>query len=371
MRRIVDSHSHMHGGYTGLDQFLKDSAALYEKAGVAQAVVAGAPQWSPEYMNQNPLMMLFKLKNPGKIFAYAGLDYYTPEGVRPRDFLEQVKQYMKMGYDGIKLLEMKPMLLRNLGQAWLSNPCYDEMFAYLEEKQIPILMHVNDPETFWSRETCPAFAIERGWCYDDDSYASKEEIYRETEKVLRAHPKLNVVLAHFYFLSDDLKRAERIMEEFPNVRFDLTPGTEMYQNFAKIPDQWHDFFMKYQDRIMLGTDNGGLSANGMTPMEEKIQYAVNNVGNICRFLETSDTFEGYGFEMKGIALPDEVVEKICHGNFETMTGFMPRMVNIDQVVEYTEQLLETCKDGKQMPYHELSYPLLEEIYRELKEVQCR
>lgn len=369
MRRIIDSHSHLHGGYTGLDQFLEDSAALYEKAGVAQAVVAGAPQWSPEYVNQNPLMMLFKLKNPKKVYAYAGLDYYTPAGIQPKDFLGQVKRYMAMGYDGIKLLEMKPMLLRNLGQAWLSNPCYEEMFAYLEEKQIPVLMHVNDPETFWKRETCPAFAIERGWCYDDDSYASKEAIYQATEKVLKAHPKLNVVLAHFYFLSDDIKRAEAIMEEFPNVKFDLTPGTEMYQNFTKIPEQWHDFFIKYQDRIMLGTDNGGLSANGMTPMAEKIEYAENNVKNICRFLETSDSFEGYGFGIKGIALPDEVVEKICHGNFETMTGFMPRMVDVDQVLEYTEELLNLCKGAYHMAYYDLSYPLLEQIYAELKKFQ--
>ena len=63
--------------------------------------------------------------------------------------MRQVKRFMAMGYDGIKLLEMKPMLLRNLGQAWLSKPCYEEMFGYLEEKQIPVLLHVNDPETFW------------------------------------------------------------------------------------------------------------------------------------------------------------------------------------------------------------------------------
>lgn len=366
MRKVIDSHSHLHGGYTGLNRFLEESAALYEEAGALQAVVVGAPQWSPEYVNQNPLMMLFKLKNPKKIYAYAGLDYYTPEGIGPKDFLGQVKRYMAMGYDGIKLLEMKPMILRNLGQAWLSNPCYEEMFAYLEEKRIPVLMHINDPETFWKRETCPDFAIERGWCYEDGSYASKEQIYRETEKVLKAHPGLNVVLAHFYFLSDDIERAERIMEEFPNVRFDLTPGTEMYQNFTKIPERWHDFFMKYQNRIMLGTDNGGLSANGMTPMSEKIAYAKNNVANICRFLETSDEFEGYGFKIKGIALQEGAVDKICYGNFQAMTGFMPRMVDVPQVLDYTKELLDLYKGARHMEKYELFYPLLEQIFVELE-----
>lgn len=86
MRKIIDSHSHLHGGYQGLEQFLEDSRTLYERAGAGQAVVAGAPLWSPEYVNQNPLMMLFKLKNPGKVYAYAGLDYYTPRGVNQRIF---------------------------------------------------------------------------------------------------------------------------------------------------------------------------------------------------------------------------------------------------------------------------------------------
>lgn len=268
MRRVIDSHSHLHGGYTGLNQFLEESAALYEEARVVQAVAAGAPQWSPEYVNQNPLLMLFKLKNPKKIYAYAGLDYYTPEGIGPRDFLEQVKRYMAMGYDGIKLLEMKPMILRNLGQAWLSKPCYEEMFAYLEEKQIP--------------------------------------------------------------------------------------------------EQWHDFFVKYQNRIILGTDNGGLSADGMTPMSEKMAYARNNVANICRFLETSDEFEGYGFKIKGIGLPNQVVDKICYGNFEAMVGFMPRMADVPQVLDYTKELLDLYKDGYHMEKYNLSYPLLEQIYAELK-----
>ncbi len=366
MRKIIDSHSHLHGGYQGLEQFLEDSRTLYERAGAGQAVVAGAPLWSPEYVNQNPLMMLFKLKNPGQVYAYAGLDYYTPKGVEPEDFLRQVKRFMAMGYDGIKLLEMKPMLLRNLGQAWLSKPCYEEMFGYLEEKQIPVLLHVNDPETFWKRETCPSFVIERGWCYEDESYATKEEIYQEMEKVLKTHPRLKVVLAHFYFLSDDIRRAEYVMETFPKVWFDLTPGTEMYQNFAKIPEQWHDFFLTYQNRILLGTDNGGLSADGMTPMEEKIEYARKNVKSICRFLETEDSFEGYGFEMKGIGLPDDAVDKICYGNFQTMTGFMPRMADVDQVLAYTEELLKRYKGAYHMTYFERSYPLLEQIYKELK-----
>lgn len=366
MRKIVDGHSHLHGGYTGLETFYRDTEELMERTGCSQFVVASVPQWNPEYISQNPLTMLFKMRNPKKVFAYAGFDYYTPEGICPKDFTGQVKRYMEMGYDGIKMIEMKPMIHRDLGKSWISKPCYEEMFSYLEEKQIPLLMHVNDPETFWSADTCPDFALQKGWLYDDGTYAEKEEIYQDTHKVLAAHPRLQVVLPHFYFLSNDIGRSKEVMERFPNVRFDLTPGVEMYENFTKIPDQWHDFFIKYADRILFGTDNGGLSGDGMTPMKEKIEYAEQNVNNIRHFLETTDDFEGYGFPIKGIGLPDEVLEKIYHTNFEKMTGMEPADVQVDQVLEYTKELVELYRRGDRMKYHEISYPLLLEVYEGLK-----
>ena len=96
--------------------------------------------------------------------------------------------------------------------------------------------------------------IERGWCYAGKGFESYEDLHRETLELLDKHPKLNAILAHFFFLSDDMAEAERIMEKYPNVYFDITPGTEMYENFAKYTDSWREFFIKYQERIIFGTD---------------------------------------------------------------------------------------------------------------------
>ena len=104
----------------------------------------------------------------------------------------------------------------------------------------------------------------------------------------------------------------------------------------------------------------------MTPMKEKIEYAEQNVKNIRHFLETTDDFEGYGFPIKGIGLPDEVLEKIYHTNFEKMTGMEPADVQVDQVLEYTKELVELYRRGDRMKYHEISYPLLLEVYEGLK-----
>jgi predicted TIM-barrel fold metal-dependent hydrolase len=85
------------------------------------------------------------------------------------------------------------------------------------------------------------------------------------------------------------------------------------------PHEAREFFMKYQDRIMFGTDNG---------MDEGLYR------NIFRWFETSDeNFDYWGYpgqgrwKIYGLALPDSVLEKIYHGNAESMFArFMPAAI---------------------------------------------
>ena len=48
-----------------------------------------------------------------------------------------------------------------------------------------------------------------------DLISSKEELYAEVDEVLRRHPNLRVIFAHFYFLSADLPRAARFFDAHP------------------------------------------------------------------------------------------------------------------------------------------------------------
>ena len=62
--------------------------------------------------------------------------------------------------------------------------------------------------------------------------------------MLDKFPKLKITFAHFFFLSDNPDEAVRIMEKYPNALFDLTPGGEMFVNFSKDPEYWHDFCLR-------------------------------------------------------------------------------------------------------------------------------
>jgi len=163
----------------------------------------------------------------------------------------QIDTLQAIGFDGLKLIEGKPMVRKLLGLP-LDGPEYAGLWAALEERAMPVVLHLADPEEFWDADLCPDWARAQDWYYGDGTYPLKEDLYAEIDRVLQRHPRLKLILAHFYFLSADLRRAGAFLDAHPGVCFDLTPGVEMYLNFARGLDAARDFFIRYQDRLIYG-----------------------------------------------------------------------------------------------------------------------
>jgi hypothetical protein len=120
-------------------------------------------------------------------------------------------------------------------------------------------------------------------------------------------------------LSADIKRAGDFLEQWKNVGFDITPGSEMYFNFSRQATAWRFFFIRYQDRILFGTDNFGVSPAGVSR---------GNIGVIRRFLEGKGEFAAWGGKLQGLNLPQQVLKKIYHENFIQYAGKIPKKLNL-------------------------------------------
>jgi len=290
---------------------------------------------SPIRVNFNPEEMYMKAAYPGSFYIFGGLDYSSVllglDRAEP-SLTEQVDTMIKIGFDGVKMVEGKPIARKFLMKPFDSK-FYEEYFEYLETLQFPLLFHVNDPEEFWDPEKVPEWAKQRGWYYDQ-TYPTKEELYMEIENVLENCPKLKVIFAHFYFLSGDLERASTLLDSYRNVHLDITPGSEMYYDFSAKREEWRRFFIRYQDRILYGTDIN----NEMT-----LERAVNHANRIRRFLETDEpvrwgTYPGKGESLIGLKLPAHVTRKIYFENFERIVGKKPRTLNLEEAIKECERL---------------------------------
>ena len=221
----IDAHVHLYtcGAIDGF-QRLGDAAHI-DSMGVACICSDG--------QRINLLGLLAKALRPATTFVFGGLDYTEP-GARAGavDFAAQAEGLMELGCDGMKMIEGKPNVRRDTGLA-LDAPVYDGYYRYLEQNSIPVLFHVADPEEFWDERTAPKFAVENKWVWADPSYPTKEQLYRESQAVLVKFPRRKVIFAHFYFLSADLARASALLDRWPNVCIDITPGSEMYYGFSR------------------------------------------------------------------------------------------------------------------------------------------
>jgi predicted TIM-barrel fold metal-dependent hydrolase len=341
---LIDSHLHM-GSADGIDNILR----VKKDCGLSAFAFMSLSQSSQERMAQNVAGLLLKALHPKEAFIFGGLHYHLPG--RPFtdiDAAAQARRLVEIGCDGIKMLEGKPTVRKDLGIP-LDAPLYDEYYGYLQDAQVPLLFHVADPETFWDPAACPAWAKKSGWFYDS-TFPTKQQLYHETEGVLRKFPRLKVVFAHFFFLSADVGKAADFLERHPCANLDITPGSEMYFNFSQHSEAWHDFYTKYQDRIFFGTDNTDRES---APAPGDRSNAAARVGWMLQFLQTDGAFPAFGGEIHGIGLSKQAVAKICHGNFQRHVSRKPRPLNLGLAIEQTLWTIEQARasrlSGKLVP----------------------
>ena len=319
--RILDGHVHAFGPDV---ESLRRLLALEQEFGYEACCFL-----SCECMNdasQNALALCLKALAPEN-YAFGGLSYRTP-----LDFVQELDALMEAGLDGMKMVEDKPTLRREIGVPF-NDARYNGFYAALEARGIPLLAHVGDPEEFWDPAAIPAWAKAAGYDYSAGGYPPKETLYAEVEDVLCRFPRLHIILAHLFFLSGDLERLDALMTRHPQVCLDIVAGTELYFNFATRPADWRTFFLKYQDRILFGTDNSNI-----TDPTELANARITNRLEVG-FLTTSGEVPAWDRPGIGVDLPREVCEKIFRSNFLRLVGAAPRPLNHDAAARYLENRL--------------------------------
>lgn len=342
-RQIIDGHVHF--PHYALGDSLMD---IMGAAGVDGLAVVCTPD--EKRLSLVPDAMHLKRRFPDKVYVFGGLDisplFMAPD-IAGEAFAHYVDVLDEMGADGIKMIEGKVQIRKQLPIPDFDTPVYAPYWEKMSETRTPLIFHVNDPEEFWDPVKVPDWARQMGWFYGDGSYIDNEEQYHQVLAVLDRHPKLNVTFAHFFFLSAQLERLGDYLDCYPGMHVDLTPGIEMYHNFSAEPDKARDFFIKYQDRILYGTDIGARALLADRERGIDREESLARVEIVRGFLENDGTFtlshEGFLFGGKaavfqGIALPDEVLDKIYFKNFIQFAGDHPKPLNPEAIVEECQRL---------------------------------
>jgi predicted TIM-barrel fold metal-dependent hydrolase len=336
---IVDCHVHM-----GSFEAERDMLAIMEATGIEKMGLVSIQD--PAAGRGLPQSLYMKARHPGVFYVFAGLNHanrLTRRDVGAQSLVQQAEAFAAMGCDGIKMIEGKPTSRQRMDIP-VTDPYFADYWARVDELGLPIVWHVNDPEEFWDPDKLPGWARKRNWGYGPDD-VTKEELYDEVDEILARHAGLKVIFAHFYFLSADLPRAARFLDEHPNVCFDLAPGVEMLYNISRDPEAGHRFFTDYADRIVFGTD----LSSGLSIEESRIRAGI-----VFRWLATEDTFrvppeadfllgppeDGI---IHGMSLPAAVLAAIYGDNLSRMAGADPRPLDIGLAREHCTGIADVAE----------------------------
>ena len=330
---LLDGHIHF-----GHPNFMPGLMRILDESRVGRFNIVCTPHYTR--LSLVPDALFVKGHHPDRVYVFGGLDIsalFTAPSTCGASFADYVGKLTQMGCDGIKMIEGKPDIRKILPVPPFDSPAYEPYWAALEESDIPLVFHVNDPEEFWDAERIPDWARAQGWYYGDGTYINNETQYAEVLHVLERHPNLKVIFAHFFFLSAQLPRLADLLDRFPNMCVDLTPGIEMYGAFSRDPQAARDFFIRYQDRIVFGTDIGAKAllntpGLGIEPGESGLRIRVvrsmlENDGEYTLDVGDGFLFGRFAGPYRGLSLPEGVLRKIYSANFERLAGSSPRPLN--------------------------------------------
>ena len=301
----IDAHVHIDSPVS-LEETVKNYKELMERKGYCglglMSLGVGGESRTAAESNAFALELLKQLPCS---FAFAALEH-------ERDFAGQIADHMAKGFCGIKLLEGKPSVWKHYGYG-LDDPRFAPFFAEAERRQVPLLVHNNDPYVHWDKEKLDARSIANGWYYDE-TMPKKEYFDGILEGILATYPRLKIALAHTAFYADRPEKMEAFLEKYPNLMLDLTPALGIYKDLSAHSAAVRDLILRYPDRFFYGTD----CHNDLSGFNR--DYNDKKTAVIFAFLEKTEPCTVCGMEICPVALPEEVLEKIYYQNILRFIG---------------------------------------------------
>lgn len=196
----------------------------------------------------------------------------------------------------------------------IDDPIFEPLWDVAARYDLIIAIHTADPPAFFGKADGTNERFEELSHHPEWSFVKGptfDEVLTQRDRLFERRRDVRFVALHFGELAHDLKRAAALLDRHPNVWVDTA---QRIDELGRQPKAARAFFIKYQDRILYGTD--GL------PDYEKVRI-------YWRFFETDDEYFDYYpphksrkglWKISGIALPDDVLRKLYYLNALRLIG---------------------------------------------------
>ncbi len=207
------------------------------------------------------------------------------------------------------------------------DPGFESIYQAIAAANKTLIAHMAEPWSCWEppNPKSPDYDYYQEnpewYMYRHPDHPRKETILAARDHLLAAHPNLRVVGAHLGSMETNTDDIAKRFDLYPNFAVDTAARMEylMLQPTAKV----RGFLLKYQDRVLYGTDLGFETKDSGPEILKEWQetYARD-----WKFLATGQTFEYHGRQVQGLNLPMPILRKIYRENaLKWIPGIAPEI----------------------------------------------
>jgi predicted TIM-barrel fold metal-dependent hydrolase len=258
-----------------------------------------------------------------RVIHFARLNY---QGINepgwPEKTAAELDRCFRAGAVGLKIAKELGLTYKNPDGTYIQadDPRLDPIWEMCARHNKPVMIHISDsygrflpigPEN--ERYEAGLWRSSPDGNYYMTGHPTPDVIEKARENMHARHPKTRFVNAHMAMLYYDMDKVAALLDKYPNADVELSATV---QDLGRAPLMIRKFFLKYQDRILFGSD--GNPGRGID------EFWVPH----WRFLETFDEYFDHPAQLRsatgaplhgrwriyGIGLPDDVLRKVYYAN---------------------------------------------------------
>lgn len=324
---VIDSHTLIAPD----DESIARALAVFEKVGVTKFCNKNAGFLGSKRFEKT-LRVKERLKERFEFFVnpnWDGVD--NPEwGKREA---ERLAEETKLGAKGIKFFKVLGLQIRDKEGKLLhvDDHRVDPIFEAAAKLNVVVAIHTGDPKVFFDpptpdNERYEELSAAPGWSFYGKDFPPRDQLLAERDYVIARHPKTTFLLIHLANKPEDIDYVAALLDKFPNVFVDTSARVPEFGRLAT--EKVRSFFIKYQDRILFGTDFGvsgdRYHLGSISKKKPGFDDAVEFYKAHYRFFETDlkqidhpTPIQG-NWKVNAINLPESVLEKLYYQNAEKL-----------------------------------------------------
>jgi hypothetical protein len=260
------------------------------------------------FVTMTPLEEVVGLQRDwGSRLHFIAVPHWGPSNV-PVDWFDDYGRRLESFYNlGSRIVKFHaaPGTMAMRGKR-LDDSAFRPLLRWAIDRGMAIMTHIGDPQTWYDAKYT-----------DTEKFGTRDEHFAMWRRLLNEYRGTPWVGAHMGGNPEDLQRLQTMLDDFPDLWLDCSATRWMVREISARRDAARDFFLRNQDRIIFGSDQVSGDDRGFDFLASRFwchrklwETAYTGPSPI----HDPDVPEDRQPTLRGLALPDGVLQKIYHDN---------------------------------------------------------